>query len=314
MITFDAPLYKILAHNDTGQAAGHQGGIVIPSSLDAYFPQLLANASAEEPTQEQLITADLFDGGNYLTTVEARYQFQTWGGVRSPERRLTRNLGPLRNMAHGGDLLIIERGIEDDSHYRLTLIHQNTAAFNQYTANLGNVRWGCLKKGLEPVKEVEVEQAIHDIVQQEFAPFSLFDPNAGFVQTHSKKVARSKAFQSRVSTIYQRKCAVCGTGLQHPKGKFETHAAHIVPRGRSGSDDARNGLQLCQTHHWAFDAGLFGIDGQYKIIVPEQIILMPQNQILNSIEGIQITLPADNALYPHLDALAWHSANVMFQS
>jgi putative restriction endonuclease len=37
---FDAPLFNVLAHNDTGQAVGHQGGIVIPKDLDPYFPQL----------------------------------------------------------------------------------------------------------------------------------------------------------------------------------------------------------------------------------------------------------------------------------
>lgn len=35
--------------------------------------------------------------------------------------------------------------------------------------------------------------------------------------------------------------------------------AHIRPKRDQGSDDPRNGLVLCATHHRAFDAGLFGI-------------------------------------------------------
>lgn len=110
---FDSPLYKLLAHNDTGQAVGHQGGIVIPKALDAYFPQLSRRVTYAAPTQEEIITADLFVGSRFLETVETRYQYQTWGGERSPERRLTRNLTAMRNLAEADDLLITERSIAD---------------------------------------------------------------------------------------------------------------------------------------------------------------------------------------------------------
>ena len=35
---WDFPIFKILANNDTGAAAGHQGGVVIPKDLRVYFP------------------------------------------------------------------------------------------------------------------------------------------------------------------------------------------------------------------------------------------------------------------------------------
>jgi putative restriction endonuclease len=45
--------------------------------------------------------------------------------------------------------------------------------------------------------------------------------------------------------------------ISHPQ---LIEAAHIRSKAHKGSDDWRNGLPFCSTHHAAFDAGLFGID------------------------------------------------------
>lgn len=119
---FDRPVFKQLAHNDTGKAKGHQGGIVIPKDLDAYFPQLLGSTSADNPTLDENIRAVLVVGGREIGTVDTRYQIQTWKGERNPERRLTSNLGPLRDQADANDILLIERNLDDRSLYRLTLL------------------------------------------------------------------------------------------------------------------------------------------------------------------------------------------------
>lgn len=313
MIEFDTPLFKILAHNDTGQAAGHQGGIVIPKDLDPWFPQLSRRATAAAPTQEEFITADLFDGTRFLETVETRYQYQTWGGTRSPERRLTANLPPLRNLAHAEDLLLIERGIADDRHYRLTLLRRGTNQYAQASAGLGSRRWGPLLVNMPPVKELDVEAAAEQIADFEGKTFELFDPDAGVTEIRSIRIARSRAFQTHVANLYNRMCSICDQGLRHPKGRSETESAHIVPRGLGGSDDARNGLQLCRSHHWAFDLGLVGISQAYKLTVPRSVLAMPENQSLGALEGKSIRLPDKAGLAPHLAALEWHASNILLQ-
>ena len=93
MESFDYAVFKVLANNDTGGAPGHQGGIVIPKDIADFFPPLPSVTSAENPTVEAILTADLFREGHFLETIQTRYQHQTWGGNRSPERRLTANLG-----------------------------------------------------------------------------------------------------------------------------------------------------------------------------------------------------------------------------
>lgn len=308
---FDTPLFKTLAANDTGNAPGHQGGIVIPKDLDPYFPQLSRLATPQQPTVDEMITAHLFDGAVYVATVETRYQFQTWGGTRTPERRLTSNLGPIRNVAVGGDLLLIERSNSDEALYRLTLIRQNTAWFDELQTALGGRRWGPLLEKVPPVREVEVEKAAADIREHEQKAFGLFDDSAGFTESRTRRVARSRAFQTRIVDLYQRKCSVCGTGLIHPSGKCEPHAAHIVPRRLKGADDARNGLLLCRTHHWAFDEGLIGIGSDYRIVVPPKVLSMTANASLAALDKKMIDLPTAGNLAPAHQALEWHRQNLL---
>ena len=264
------------------------------------------------PTQEEIITADLFVGSRFLETVEARYQYQTWGGERPPERRLTRNLTAMRNLAKANDLLIIERSIADNSHYRLRLVQKGTPEFVALTADLGDQRWGPLIKGREPAREAEVEAEIGSLIEREHQAFSLFEVNAPVVESMSRRIARSRAFQSHVSALYERRCAVCGNGLRHPSGRCETQSAHIVPRHKSGSDDARNGVQLCRSHHWAFDEGLFGINQDFRVVVPVGVQSLQQNDSLRVLDGTQIRLPADAALNPHPNALQWHLENALY--
>jgi putative restriction endonuclease len=42
--------------------------------------------------------------------------------------------------------------------------------------------------------------------------------------------------------------------------RFALDAAHLRPKEDDGSDDPRNGLVFCPTHHRAFDSGLFAIE------------------------------------------------------
>src|SRR6185312_895997 len=109
---FDVAVFKLLSKNDTGQSAGHQGGMVIPREFDRYFPKL-PPTSTKTPTVDRSVRAILVVPGTGEKVVQARYQKQSWGGGKSTERRLTRNLGFLRNRAKSGDYLVIERGFAD---------------------------------------------------------------------------------------------------------------------------------------------------------------------------------------------------------
>jgi predicted restriction endonuclease len=54
---------------------------------------------------------------------------------------------------------------------------------------------------------------------------------------------------------YGARCAVCDVDVVEV-----LDAAHLCSKRNGGTDDPRNGLVLCATHHRALDAGLFAID------------------------------------------------------
>ena len=109
---------------------------------------------------------------------------------------------------------------------------------------------------------------------------------------------------------YHFTCAICE--LRFRLGDLvEATAAHIVPKHKSGTDDPRNGLALCRTHHWAFDAGVFSVDTDYRVqLSPAMERADVQNFGLVALGSKLILLPGNDALRPHPDALAWHREHI----
>lgn len=87
------------------------------------------------------------------------------------------------------------------------------------------------------------------------APFRLVDeqPRRRLGQVQVR--AGQQRFRFSVLKHYGCKCAVCP--ITHP---HLIEAAHIRSKADRGSDDWRNGLPLCATHHTAFDAHLFAVE------------------------------------------------------
>lgn len=312
-LEFDTPVFKQLANNDTGQAKGHQGGIVVPKDLDPFFPQLSGKISAENPTIDENIRAILVVGGKEVATVETRYQFQSWGGARTPERRITGNLGPLRDKAFEDDILLIERNLTDRSLYRMTLLKKGTAKHKAILATSSGKRWGVADPLEPPVSEPEIEQAEKEQIEHEQKPLQLMDNDAALVETKAKKYARGKAFQKLTGKYYDNKCAVCGLGFISLKGFTEVEAAHIVPRSKKGADDARNGIALCKAHHWAFDKGLWGVQTDGTIVVAPAALGKGSNDLLKALIGKTPTPPNKIAMKPDAKAWEWHMKEIYGQ-
>jgi putative restriction endonuclease len=310
--SWDRPFFKVLAPNDTGDTLAHQGGMVIPQALRSFFPGLVGTTSAAHPTIEHRISADIYEGNKFLARVNTRYQFQTWGGTRSAESRLTSNLTAIRNKATGGDILVIQRSLLDLELYRLILVKKKSAEYQSLLALVAGKRWGTL--GTEaPMSQQQFEAAQTEELVSEAKPFTLFDPAAKKSEVRSISVARSVVFRNTLQRIYDNKCSICENSLKVPSGPSEMHAAHIVPRAINGTDDARNGLGLCRTHHWAFDVGLFGIDPSRKIWVPSSVKLLVENKPLTSLAGKAIHESKEHDLRADSAALKWHMENIVLQ-
>lgn len=75
----------------------------------------------------------------------------------------------------------------------------------------------------------------------------------------TRRLAKVRSGQGKFSfAVRKRSGVVCGACALSVPDLID--AAHIIPDSAGGSNDPRNGLPLCATHHRAFDADLIGID------------------------------------------------------
>lgn len=307
MYDFDDPFFKRLRKNDTPENRNKQGGFVLVRALERFFPEL-DKPSASNTSPETAIRAALFDGTNAIGIVDTKYKYESWGGKRK-EPRITGNLGSIRNLAKADDFLVMERSLSDPFFYRLTLHRAGTLGYKALLASVGTRRWGAVDIKQPPLGEQEVADSVVEQRTHENLPLQLFDNDAAMTESRVKKIARSRAFSRRLLPIYDYRCAVCGNGHAGDK-TWEVDAAHIVPRGLKGADDARNGLVLCKSHHWAFDQGLFGVRPDMTIVLRESAARDARNAHLLAFDGKEIEKPKQTDPQPAAEALAWHLKHI----
>ena len=125
---------------------------------------------------------------------------------------------------------------------------------------------------------------------------------------------RTAGFRQAIMRIYDYTCVVCQLYVLTLDGESVTEAAHIIPFNISGNNDVRNGISLCQLHHWSFDRGLISVDRNYKVIVSNLMLERgPTEWLLTNLRGRLIRLPDHDELYPAQEALAWHREEVFRQ-
>lgn len=301
---FDVACFKELASNDTSAAPGHQAGIVIPKDIADFFPELVGNTSASEPTIAKTIKAELFFQGKMISKVETRYQYQTWHGKRSPERRLTGGLGPIRDKAAAGDIILFQRSLVDDLTIRLTLLSKGSAEYEKVRLEVGSERWGIVT--YPPVKNTDFIKAIELVQTESLAPFKLFAQDQRGM-SRVQRIARDKAFRIGVLQNFNKACVVSGRTLVAANGASGVDAAHIVPVARNGPDDIRNGIALSKDLHWAFDNGLIAIDSGI-VIISDFVKSEESNDYLQEFAGT--TIARANNFQTSTEAFVWHKENI----
>jgi hypothetical protein len=100
-------------------------------------------------------------------------------------------------------------------------------------------------------------------------------------------------FRFHVMSQYGPKCAVCD--IRHSQ---LLKAAHIRGKAQQGTDDWRNGIPLCATHHEAFDCYLFGVD-------PDTRAIRCKPGIFEKDVGLREAHLKLLKNFPHVDALRW---------
>ena len=155
-------------------------------------------------------------------------------------------------------------------------------------------------------EESRYEVQLYAQLTNEFRPFVL-DERVQYMVSSPK---RDKAFRELVVREYDFTCAVCEMKF-HLGDLVEATAAHIVPKQKYGTDDPRNGLALCRTHHWAFDTGIFSLNDGYEVILSPVMERAEQRNFgLLALSGKPILLPHNEGMRPHPVALTWHRNHV----
>lgn len=308
---FDAPFFKRIPKNESSVAKGKQSGFVIPKRSRMYFPKLALPGPANWVPDTQ-IDARLIVNGIVVEVVSTRYQNQTWSGTRDPgEFRITGQLGALIHVSMPGDLLLFRRHLQHENFYVLELISRGTATFSKLQSVVGERSSGPVYTSSPPITDIDIFNAEREQAARESNALKLFDNDASLIETRVKRIARSKAFTKRLSVLYGNKCCVCGAAMKSHTGRHETEGAHVVSRSLKGVDDARNGLLLCRSHHWAFDMGMFGLTVEREVYVRVDVAADPANAALAALQGKTIATPTDLAMKVDEDALAWHRKEIV---
>ncbi len=200
------------------------------------------------------------------------------------------------NREHGSTYLVVGLGL-------ITSYDPKADVFIVESAN---------RSVLEKVTSVVADEKARYEVQlcaqlmNEFRPFTETE-TATYIASAPK---RDEAFREIVLREYSFTCAVCE--MKFRLGNLiEATAAHIVPKRKSGTDDPRNGLSLCRTHHWAFDVGIFSVSEDYRVLLSSAVEgAETRNFELVNSGSNPILLPGNELVRPHPLALAWHRANV----
>lgn len=156
---------------------------------------------------------------------------------------------------------------------------------------------------------VDVSPTAVDIEKRELdaqldSPPELTEPQS---YSEQRRKERSAVFARDVKSLYDNRCAICGSYRLSPDGLPEVEAAHIYPKSHDGKDDIRNGLALCRLHHWALDSGWLAIDDQFRILV-QNCESVPGYEDFEPLEGKEIDLPDNENKRPAKLYLREHRA------
>jgi putative restriction endonuclease len=147
--------------------------------------------------------------------------------------------------------------------------------------------------------------------EDEIAADASFEPTDA-----AKGKGRDMRFRLDVVAAYNYTCALTGLRLTTITTGSIVDAAHIHQFSDSRNDDPRNGMALCKNAHWLFDAGLWTLDDDYRVLVANERFVeeSPNQKPLSGYQGEKLRLPCDQRIWPDAKHLAWHRKKHKFDA
>ncbi|MCL7940443.1 HNH endonuclease [Halomonas sp. ATCH28] len=168
--------------------------------------------------------------------------------------------------------------------------------------------WPCYIDSVDTVREMchismHDQIGVMDNVAEPTAGYQVEDLERRHIIREVKTRVHQAEFRARVMNAYSNRCAM--TGLPVPQ---LLEAAHIIPDSHEESPtEVSNGISLSRLHHRAYDAGLIGIDPDYRLHLRDELITPQGGPLLESIkklDGQRLKVPRNPKNKPDRDALA----------
>jgi hypothetical protein len=275
------------------------------------------NGVIKEFTAGEKIVDDIAD--NFGLNEEQRTAFLET--IYKKENRIKKSYLWHRLLFRAADSLAKEKLVSRPTQtIRLTNQREWMLTEDGYNRILKLLNIPLIEKEILPIKSYEVQKIVKRIWKHERPiNYNPFEHKKTVMITREAKL-RNRAFKQAVREAYDYKCAVCGMKIYSPNTLlWEVEAAHIVPHSANGKDDILNGIALCRLHHWAFDVGWFTLENDFRIIASRRINDLSAEygklgdydflgQLLK--EDLIISLPKEQSIYPHPNAIKWHRENI----
>ncbi len=149
--------------------------------------------------------------------------------------------------------------------------------------------------------------ALYDLAGLPVPPDDVVTADAKLYE-ESRQRGREARFRLSVVPAYDYTCALTGYRCVTVDAGSIVDAAHIHQFADSRNNDVRNGIALSKNAHWMFDAGLWSLDDNYRVIVAANRFDEAGSAafLLKRMAGWQVRLPGNREYWPDKTHLAWH--------
>ena len=149
--------------------------------------------------------------------------------------------------------------------------------------------------------------ALYDLVGLPVPPDDVVKADAKLYE-ESRERGREARFRLTVVPAYNYTCALTGYRCVTVNAGSIVDAAHIHQFADSRNNHPQNGLALSKNAHWMFDAGLWSLDDDYRVLVAKDRFDEAGDAafLLKRMAGRLVQLPGHRDFWPDKTHLAWH--------
>jgi putative restriction endonuclease len=149
--------------------------------------------------------------------------------------------------------------------------------------------------------------ALYNLVRLKIPPGSMVKEDSKLYDA-TRDRGREARFRLTVVPAYNYTCALTGYRCTTIDSGSIVDAAHIHQFSNSRNNHPRNGIALSKNAHWMFDAGLWSLTDDYRIIVAKDRFAEfgESCYLLKQMHGKEIALPSEKEYWPDKQNLAWH--------